>query len=646
MDDQVPFKVYTFWNEGAQPEVRRFVVDRNVVSSFAYLQAKIHDIFLKMKDKPFSISWKDEDGDNVKISCDEEVMTMLALASGPLIKLYVHVENGPKEGKDVPHRHHLFSMTFPPQPEPAFVMNLEPGLHAGVVCDSCQRRVLGFRYKCITCEDFDLCSACEAHGAHNEHCFVRLPNPQMPLRVVKDSIRKSRYTLKNFVASLHEAQKKHRAEMKRAAPAAGAPNGACPMMVPPTFPMMATPCSSKQEAKQAAKERREEQREEKRQERHEKRQERREEDRREKRDHPLRVSWMDLVSKYVDQFANLAADHVRVATNDNTEQTSQAATDAPQPNFDHTEFAKMMNAYMNFRDCGFNLADPQEGESETPREPAQVPTEGVSASAPQESFQQVQTEMPVAPQASTQVQTTPQVSTENQTTPQAAAQLPTTPQVVTQVPLTPQVVSNPVKVAEDQKVDKSDANSLSSSEGTSRDVTPDKSAEDWTMINNEKDLDPDTGAANLVQIYNNLPKEFQPRPGAVYGFIYPALNASTAVYNPKEPEVTPAPATQAPPSASQTQPQTTSATAGSSGQAAHASASAGSSQASAAPPKPTAPKVEERHHRVPHIDAAIRQMIAMGFTNEGGWLTQLVESKDGNIAAVLDLLTPVKPHKK
>ena len=35
-------------------------------------------------------------------------------------------------------------------------------------------------------------------------------------------------------------------------------------------------------------------------------------------------------------------------------------------------------------------------------------------------------------------------------------------------------------------------------------------------------------------------------------------------------------------------------------------------------------------------------MLAMGFTDDDGWLTQLVTMKHGDIGQVLDILTPVE----
>ncbi|XP_006818867.1 next to BRCA1 gene 1 protein-like isoform X2 [Saccoglossus kowalevskii] len=51
--------------------------------------------------------------------------------------------------------------------------------HVGIICDHCGQTIVGIRYKCGNCADFDLCEQCEAiEGIHNDtHVLLKMRRP-------------------------------------------------------------------------------------------------------------------------------------------------------------------------------------------------------------------------------------------------------------------------------------------------------------------------------------------------------------------------------------------------------------------------------------------------------------------------------------
>ena len=72
-------------------EVRRFVIDRDVSTSLTYLREKLMTIFPALRRKDFDLTWTDEDGDDVTVRNDDELVIALTEMKGPVYKFSLKV---------------------------------------------------------------------------------------------------------------------------------------------------------------------------------------------------------------------------------------------------------------------------------------------------------------------------------------------------------------------------------------------------------------------------------------------------------------------------------------------------------------------------------------------------------------------------
>ena len=61
-------------------------------------------------------------------------------------------------------------------------------MHFGVKCDQCGKYpIIGCRYKCSVCPNFDYCEECEKKYSHiHNHAFFKISNPSMKDLIFKN----------------------------------------------------------------------------------------------------------------------------------------------------------------------------------------------------------------------------------------------------------------------------------------------------------------------------------------------------------------------------------------------------------------------------------------------------------------------------
>lgn len=163
--------------------------------NFEKLQAAFSESFGIALDqlKQGTLNYKDNEGDLVSMKSEEDYKFFTSVVSakeGPPLKVIFGNDGNPAtlsqfSNNPYPNESNYQPLSMMPMQRPnEFIppkvnqsnMNEGKYVHRGVACDGCgMNPIVGIRYKCYVCPNFDFCEKCEAEkGNEHGHSFIKL----------------------------------------------------------------------------------------------------------------------------------------------------------------------------------------------------------------------------------------------------------------------------------------------------------------------------------------------------------------------------------------------------------------------------------------------------------------------------------------
>ncbi|XP_068933835.1 sequestosome-1 isoform X3 [Petaurus breviceps papuanus] len=163
--ERLTVKAYLIGKEDSAREIRRFTIEPlEGPGRCERLLRRVAEVFPALRPTGFQAYYRDEDGDLIAFSSDDELSMAMRYIKEDLFRIYI------KEKKECKREHR--------EHRPPCAQEFPPNMvHPNVICDGCNGPVVGSRFKCTVCPDYDLCSTCEGKGLHKEHNMIVFQNP-------------------------------------------------------------------------------------------------------------------------------------------------------------------------------------------------------------------------------------------------------------------------------------------------------------------------------------------------------------------------------------------------------------------------------------------------------------------------------------